>query len=85
MSSVLLRVFGQERERHVRAILWGREKATDPFVLWVAAPTYPLLKDLIPQAFCSFNHISVGLKNGHGGLCMCARGSLSLQQPPQLC
>lgn len=44
---------------------------------WVAAPTYPMLKDLIPVGFCSFNHISVGLTNGHGSLCVGALGSQS--------
>lgn len=46
-------------------------------MLWVAAPTYPMLKDLIPVGFCSFYHISVGLKNGHGSLCVRELGSQS--------
>lgn len=46
-------------------------------MLWVAAPTYPMLKDLIPAGFCSFYPISVGLKNGHGSLCVRVLGSRS--------
>lgn len=46
-------------------------------MLGVAAPTYPMLKDLILVGFCSFNHISMGLKNGHGSLCVWVPGSQS--------
>lgn len=62
-------------ERTLRLINTGRKQYTQTLHCRVAAPTYPMLKDLIPVGFCSFGHISVGLKNGHGSLCVGALGS----------
>ena len=58
------------KEKNSESDTLGKNHNAQTSVLWVAAPTDATLKDLIPVGFCSFNHISVGLKNGHGSLCV---------------